>query len=129
LLLVKPQSVGMIASTRLKRSGVRALVPTAAVLLLSLLIWPAWPMHFHGNTSAPWNVSSWWPWLVPVGLAMLAWAWRHDDDSIAGASTPLLVPYCATYSLVATMTLLAGRHRKALAIVWVTAWTYVLLRM
>jgi hypothetical protein len=124
-LLCKPQAIGGAALLFVRRTRGLALLPALAVFGFAAILWPAWwtalrvpPLDVVINV-APF------PLLVPLGLYALYRAWQTDDETLAAAATPLLVPYVAPYALTATMTVLAARHPRLAAIVWVVMWWQV----
>lgn len=133
ILLLKPQVISNIALIWWKRVGfsLKFFLPLLGVILLSFVIWGAWPAYLPGVKNAadvPWNVSIW-PYGIPVGLILLYFAFRSGaDDSAAeilsAVSTFFLVPYFASYSLIVPFTLLALRYKTISIGVSVLLWIY-----
>jgi hypothetical protein len=89
------------------------LVPLVLVIFGSFVIWGNW-LNIQKAISimdAPQNFS-FWPLGIPVGLWLLHYAWKADDEVLAGAATYLLIPYIAPYSMVCLLALLSGKHIK-----------------
>lgn len=130
LMLSKPQ-VGIIAGLiwfKRAKNRVLFLIPAAVLLLLSLTIWGWWipdmlqnSAYSAGRPVGPWNISPF-PWLVPVGLILLYYAWKLEDELIAVAATLCLVPYFAAYSLTAMFAMLAARSPRASIVAWIVLW-------
>jgi hypothetical protein len=124
-LMCKPQAVGGAALIYLKRTRGRAALPALAVLALAALLWPGWWWALSGlPLDVVINIAPF-PLLVPLGLYALYRAWHADDETLAAAATPLLVPYIAPYAMTATMTVLAARHPRLAGIVWLVMWWHV----
>jgi hypothetical protein len=88
---------------------------------------PAWPPFPPAEPQAmPWNTSLW-PIGIPVGLFLLVFAARYDDETLALASAPLLSPYLAIHSWLLT-TLPFLRRPRFLASFVALAWVAVILR-
>ena len=129
--LSKPQ-VGMLAGLlwfkRAKRK-LLFLLPATGLLLLSFVVWGWWvPQMFAqtgpgGRAVGPWNVSPF-PWMIPVGLALLYFAWKREDELLAVAATLCLVPYFAIYSLTAFFAMFAARSPRHAVIAWVVLWIF-----
>lgn len=130
LLALKPHVAGGAALVWARRHGLAVFVPLALVSVASLLLWGWWPARLAGlPPGAPgWNLAPWPVGVVP-GLWLLWQAMRDDDEDLAAAATPLLVPYVAAYSLAVTVALLAGRHRRAAAALWLALWWFVVVEV
>jgi hypothetical protein len=125
LLLTKPQAVGGAALVYLRRSRGRALLPALGVIGFSAILWPGWWTALRlPPLDAAFNIAPF-PLLAPLGLYALYRAWHSDDETLAAAATPLLVPYVAPYALTATMTVLSCRHPRLAAIIWLVMWWHV----
>lgn len=97
------------------------------ILLISLLIWGIWPLQWMKATQtihgAPWNISRWfWPHGIWLGLILLWFAWRTQDNLYALTASIFLTPYLAFYSLTMVTTVLIGRNRVMGGFVWVSFW-------
>ncbi len=130
LLAVKPQSIGALALVWARRARWRPLLfaPLAAVVLLSLIVWGPWFRHLLNVTREMHNFAPW-PLGLPVGAYLLWRAYRTDNEVLAGAATPLLVPYLAPYSYAAVLALLAGRYRREAAYLYFAGWAFVVIEM
>jgi hypothetical protein len=132
LMLSKPQ-VGMMAGLiwfKQARHKTIFLIPAVTLLLISFAIWGWWipdmlgqSLSSSGRSVGPWNISPF-PWLVPVGLLLLYFAWKKEDELIAVAATLCLVPYFAAYSLTAMFAMLAARNPRASIIAWAILWGF-----
>jgi len=123
LLAMKPQVLAGAALIRFKRNPqVWQLIPLAIMLVLSVLIWGTWWQHVgNGLLNTPWNLAAF-PLFVPIGIWLLAKAWRQDDEILAGISTPLFVPYISPGSMVAIHALILTRDRRAGVVFWFVSW-------
>ena len=78
---------------------------------------PGW-----GNV-VEWN-ASYWPYGIPLGLALIVFALRHQESNLAILAGPFLAPYLGYYSWPAAMMGLA-RHKwemiAAVAGMWIVA--------
>jgi hypothetical protein len=126
-LIAKPQMLGGAALIWWKRQGfsIKMLIPSIVVILISLLIWGFWlPDVIAGSRevqSTAWNFAPF-PVGIPLGLYLLYKAYRMDDEVMAAAATPLLVPYFAPYSLVPLMALLGSRYKTIAIVIYWGAW-------
>lgn len=128
LLLIKPQNFGAIALIWFKRHGWPMLLPTFLILSISFVIWGFWPMRGSLPFSVAWNFSTW-PLGIPLGLYMLFRAYKEDNEFIAAAATPFLVPYIAPYSLVTLFALLGGKYKRETFFAYVAIWTYFVIQL
>lgn len=115
LMAIKPQTLGasMLIKWKHENFKIKPLVPLVLVILGSFVIWGNW-LNIQKTVSimdAPQNFS-FWPLGIPVGLWLLFYAWKADDEVLAGAATYLLIPYVAPYSMVCLLALLSGKHKK-----------------
>jgi len=134
VLLSKPQ-VGLLAGLvwfRRAKRKILLLLPAAGLVLLSFAVWGWWVPHMFGQAGpggravGPWNVSPF-PWLVPVGLALLYFAWKRDDELLAVTATLCLVPYFAVYSFTAFFAMFAARSPRRALLAWVVLWIFFLV--
>jgi hypothetical protein len=128
-IIIKPQVAIGIVLPRLKRAGsnwMRYLAPVAIAGILSLLIWPGWPLRALPDPNPEWLRATWnwsvWPWGVPVALVLLWFAWRRSDDRLGLAASPLLSPYVNMPNYLGLMLVLAARWPKWAFIVWAIFW-------
>lgn len=130
LLLAKPQDGLMAGLVWFKRAQNKLifLLPSLGLVALSFLIWGWWVphifqqgLHTGGRAVGPWNISPF-PWLIPLGLILLYFAWKLEDELLAVAATLCLVPYFAFYSLNTLYTMMAGRHPRLAILAWVWLW-------
>jgi hypothetical protein len=128
LLLIKPQAMAGIILIWVKKEGFRILIPTAVVFVLSLLIWGFWFWEMGLPDNVSWNFSMW-PVGIPLGLYMLYRAFKEDNELIAAAATPFLVPYIAPYSLAGLMALLGGKYKREVFYLYVGIWAYFIIQL
>jgi len=130
LLALKPQAVGGAALIWWKRSGfsLRLLLPLALIVALSFVVWGFWParMAMLPANARQWNFAPW-PFGLPLGIYLLYRAYRSDDDVLAAAATPFLVPYFLIYSLTPLLALLACRRRHDGLVLWVGMWLLLIV--
>jgi hypothetical protein len=123
MLAMKPQLLAGAAIIRFKRnSNPLMLLPLVAMLIVSVAIWGAWWQQLGGGLlDVKWNYAPF-PYMIPAGVYLLWWAWKHDDEVMAACSTMFFVPYFAPYSLTGIHVLLASRNRHWGVAIWVLAW-------
>lgn len=97
------------------------------ILFISLLIWGNWPLQWMKATQAihgtPWNISRClWPRGIWLGLILLWFAWRSEDELYALTASIFLTPYLAFYSLTQVTAVLIGRNRVMGGLVWGSLW-------
>ena len=126
ILVLKPQVAAGVIVARLRRAGAgwaAYVAPLAIVGGLSLVVWWGWPLavleYRHMLVGSEWN-SSLFPYSVPVGLALLGWAWRTGDDRWGLAATPLLFPYVNMPSYLGLLAVLAARWPRWALVAWLT---------
>ncbi len=131
LLLLKPQLTWPLIALWLfrcrKNPGSRSSIAfVVSFLAASTIAGLACIRHLPDPQAMPWNTALW-PIGVPVGLILLVFAARYDDDKLALASAPLLSPYLAIHSWLLT-TLPFLRRPRFLAVFIALAWVAVTLR-
>jgi hypothetical protein len=124
----KPQVLAGAAVIRFKRNpNLLCLVPLVLVGIASVIIWGAWWQQLGGGVEYQnWNYAPW-PWLIPVGLYLLWWAWRENDEIIAASATIFFVPYFAPYSLVGLHVLIAARNKRLGFGLWVLSYWLLII--
>lgn len=128
LLLIKPQAMGGIMLIWIKNEGVKILIPSAVLIALSFVMWGPWFLELSLPENVTWNFSMW-PVGIPLGLYMLYRAYKTDEELLAAAATPFLVPYVAPYSLVGLMALLGGKYKREVFYVYVGIWAYFVIQL
>jgi hypothetical protein len=130
LVILKPQVALGVIIPRLRRAGTRwlaYLAPSAAFGLISLVIWPGWPVGILKFApvllAGEWN-SSLWPWGIPVGLFLLWRAWRSSEDWLGVAATPFLFPYVNMPSYLGLLIVLAARWPRWAIVIWLMVWLF-----
>lgn len=133
-LVMKPQvAAGALVARLARRLGnhrrlLAYLAPLAVVGLVSLIIWPSWPLSYqsHGtaHAGADWNRSPW-PWGIPLGLALLWRAWRRQDETAGILATPLLMPFIGLNTVSAYLVIVAARWPLWFLSGWLTTWAIV----
>jgi hypothetical protein len=117
LMVTKPQTLGaaMLIKWKQGKFSIKTILPLVLIIGSSFLIWGNWVNL--SETRSILNTShnfSMWPFGIPFGIGLLTYAWKNNDDILAGASTYLLIPYFAPYSIVCLLALLSGKHKKLL---------------
>lgn len=129
--LAKPQcAVGLLLPTPRSVWGLAAVLWLVVYVVASMLVGWAWPLELllamRGASAVGWNVSR--PFMLPLGLWLLAESYRRNVDDYALAASPLLLPYAAPSSFI--VPLFFGIQRMPLAAcvaVWCASWLGVLL--
>ncbi|NDJ84493.1 MAG: hypothetical protein GYB66_01275 [Chloroflexi bacterium] len=131
LLLAKPQAVGGAALIWWKRQrfSVRMLAPMVVIIVAAIVIWGTQPIDGirdvnPGNTA--WNFAPW-PFFIPLGLYLLYRGFKDDDEVLAAAATPFMVPYLAPYSLVALLTVIACKYRREALYIHLAFWMHFIV--
>ena len=122
----KPQGIGGVVLIWIKRYRWRVMLSVMFVGVVTLAIWGVKPIEVAmqadvGNRD--WNFAPF-PLLVWLGVWMLWKAWREDDMVMAGAATPLLVPYIGGYSMIMPLTLLATKYPRVAAGITIMMWWF-----
>jgi hypothetical protein len=126
LLAVKPQALGGAALVWWKRRGFSPLVfvPVVVVIGLSLVVWGFWPERVGLVSSARyWNFAPF-PIGIPLGVYLLWRAYQAEDEILAAAATPFLMPYFAPYSLAPLLALVACRYRREAFYAYAGFWMF-----
>ncbi len=77
---------------------VTTFAPIAAALALSFLFFGNWLVETSENVVvSSWNASLW-PWSIPLGLGLVYFAIRYNNEKAAISSSPMLSPYLAAHS-------------------------------
>ena len=128
----KPQ-VGVFAGLvwfKQAKQKILFLLPAAGLLLLSLLVWGWWFLDMYHQvfqsgrrTVGPWNISPF-PWLVPLGVLLLFYAWKREDELLAVTATLCMAPYFAVYSFTTFFAMLAARAPWVASIAWIVLWIF-----
>lgn len=110
LLIVscKPQAlVGWIARRWFAQGRLWQLLPLMTVFVVSLAVWGWWPAQLGTDALASnFSITWWWPWTVPLGLALLVT--RSPGLWLVGSV--LVTPYLQLYHLAPV---LAYFYRRA----------------
>lgn len=97
-LAVKPQ-IGIVMALYhavrawQERKLIETVAPVTIALLLSFLVYGFWPARAAALPAQGWNTSLW-PYLIPVGMALVVAGKRE----YAMAASPCLSPYVASHS-------------------------------
>lgn len=128
ILALKPHSLGGVTVIWWKRSTqkIRLVMPLVVVIGLSLAIWGMWPLKIQSLGNVQWNFAPW-PYAIPLGVYMLYRAYRTDDEFLAAAATPFLVPYIAPYSIAGLLAFAGCKYRREAFFVYVAFWVYFIV--
>ncbi len=130
-LLIKPQdALGYWLS--LKRGPlVHALIVTLVVLLISFLVWGAWPLPMWRSAQTntlgqPYNLAPLVILPVPIALAVglfIAWRAVRRHDAVLGILAGLFfIPYITLYALLLHLALVTTRWPRFALLVSVVMW-------
>jgi len=126
LVAAKPQTLGAGALVIWLRSTWRERLwlslPLVAVLLLSILVHGLWPLRLQLDTLNTGIDLSPWPYGIPIGVALLAWAVVQNQPHVGALATYFLAPHVAPYSLFAYTAVLFTITPR-----WVSITVYVLM--
>jgi hypothetical protein len=104
LCSLKPHiGLGLIAKLLLEKHW-RIAIPLLCVLLASFVLFGWWPAEWIGvpELTSAWNVASF-PWLLPLGMALLSEGIATDDAPLCLAAAALMVPHVSISSLPVLM--------------------------
>jgi hypothetical protein len=127
LVLAKPQTGFFLVFLWFLRSREKLefILISLAFFALSLLIWGLWPVDMVQNIMArplaAVNLSLF-PWTIPLGLFLLYYAWKHDDDLAAVWGGLFMAPYFVAHSLILGFVIFVGRFPKWTPILWLILW-------
>jgi hypothetical protein len=130
ILITKPQVAAGAIVARLRQAGTwrqRAiyLAPAVAALLVSLVIWPGWPMQIAGYRTvlldASWNWAIW-PWGLPIAAWLLWRAWQTGKEAWGLLATPFLFPYVNAHTFVVAAAVAAVLWPRAALAAWLVLW-------
>jgi hypothetical protein len=134
-LAIKPQlgiAVAIFYAVQAFRQGgikqlVKTIAPVSSLVLLSFAVYGLWPLRFSNTLvyANSWNWSAF-PWSIPVGLAVLAYALWKDKKAFSAAASPMLSPYVLLHSWVGVL-LPFLTNNAASVIAVVLSWVIVLL--
>ncbi len=113
-----------------KRNGWREVfrisIPTVLLFLVSFLLYGLWPLNFSIVNEWPGNASLW-PASIPVGLALLATAFRKNKIEYAIGASPCLAPYVLLHSWIGPLLAISASTAETICAV-VGLWILVLIR-
>ncbi len=132
--LTKPQ-IGLGLAFGIQRRGLlRAALITVGVLLLSLVLFGAWPRDLLAQPT-PFVEGAhnlWlglWPFQVPAAVALILLGMRRHDERLLVAAGPFASPYATTSSLIGPWLALVSFLREwESALVWAAWWGAVAYR-
>ncbi len=120
-LVIKPQDALGYWLTFKRRDFVRAVGVLLAVVLVSLILWPGWPMKMltaiqqntlgHFYNIAPVALMPW-PIAIIIGLILAWFGFRRRDPFLAIWAWLFFAPYLTYYSLLLPFVLLAIRYPR-----------------
>jgi hypothetical protein len=109
------------------KETIRVFAPVTAALLLSFLVYGLWPLGFKDMVTYNWNASLW-PLSLPVGLCLLALAFRKKEIRCAIAASPCLSPYVLFHSWAGVMgSILKDKTLSVCA--FIGLWAVILIRL
>jgi hypothetical protein len=112
------------------RQVIRNFLPVSLLLAASVVFYGLWPLHFSLKAVVGWNVSPF-PYLLPLGVFLVARAVRRQQAAPAMAAGIFFAPYFSLLSLSALLASLLERPRvlaAAWAILWICAGLFMILK-
>lgn len=130
LLTIKPQAtIGVLIYWAIlawqRKEIIETFAPTGLLFAASLSLYGFWPARLLAVPGFEWNVSMW-PWSIPVGVALVAYAVHKRDVRFALAASPFLSPYCTWHSWCVVLLPLVDRP-VAMAVAVAGMWAVSLL--
>jgi hypothetical protein len=126
----KPQSGGgtvlyYLVQVIRKKLSFKVLIPFGVVGVLGLLLY-GYPFSMGDPPADVVRSASYavFPWGVPFGLALIAWAVKREDVWLAYAASPLLAPYFTSHTLIGPFLVLVTRSKRWAVVAWIVAWVY-----
>lgn len=116
LLAIKPQVLGVAILFKLREVSPIGVVAIAANLAWSLALFGFWPAALFARYTAamgqshPFSLGIF-PYGIPIGLALLWYAWRRGNVFLGGMSTYFFVPYFSVGSAIVYVTIIFARLR------------------
>jgi hypothetical protein len=101
LVLIKPQvgiGLGVYWLLDSYRTGgllnvVKTFLPVSVAYLLSFILFGPYLLHTETIVNGSQNFRLFWPYAVPVGIAIIVWTARHKIPIESLAASPMLSPY------------------------------------
>jgi len=130
-LVIKPQVGGVLALYYAMRAWrerrfIWTVGPVAVALLLSFLVYGFWPARAFVLPARSWNCSLW-PYLIPVGLALIVATFRKCEARYVMPASLCLSPYVMFHSWVVGL-LALSEHTLELAAAVIGLWILVAMR-
>jgi len=126
----KPQSgagavLYFLAQVARRKLPLKVLIPFGITGLLGLILY-SYPFSIGTPPADVVATASYdvFPWGVPVGIALIAWAIKREDPWLAYAASPLLVPYFTSHTLIGPFLVLAARSKRWALVAWIAGWAY-----
>ncbi len=130
-LLIKPQDALGVVITYRRRTILRMAAVTLGLLVVTLLIWGAWPPAMwnairayslgRSFNLAPVSLMPW-PLSIAIGLIMAFYAIRRRDRAVSILAWLFFVPYITLYSLLLPFALLTFKSARLALIISVVMW-------
>lgn len=136
LVIIKPQmGLAMVIFWFVeawRNGGIRAVLrtftPVTVVTLLSLVFFGNWQAGRQSDLSGSfWNASLW-PWVLPIGLALVMLSLRDRRKELAISASPFLSPYLAYHSWAGALLGLIQRDFELVTVV-VGMWLVAVVRL
>jgi hypothetical protein len=109
------------------RQVARDFSPVTFALFVSFVLYGIWPLQMIGVITKSRNISPW-PYLIPLGLLLLALALRHQSEEAALSAAPFLAPYITFASLSVPLLALAS-HKRLMVAASVCLWLFVAAKL
>ena len=129
--LAKPQLFGLILLAQFKTDWRLVITVTALVTTVTLLVFGLSPLTVSHNTSfADWNVAALiFPYGIVLGTFLAYRALSENNETLLILSTPLMVPYIASYSFGIWFVVLITHYPRMAIWIYGMVWLYLFYRL
>ena len=106
----------------------KTFLPVTLAIILSFLFWGNWQAGRQADLpGSTWNASLW-PWVIPIGVVLVALALRDRRKEFAISASPFLSPYLAYHSWAGVLLGLVNRDFELVMAV-IGMWLVAVVRL